>query len=158
MILYLIAVGRVRDTGLRAVCEDYARRARRTVRLEIHDVAEAGRRGGTVAAARRLETERLIATAPEAAFRVALTRRGETLSSLEFAERVRTWRENARDVALLVGGAFGLDPALVDQCDERLALSALTLPHDVARLVLLEQLYRACTILRGEPYHKAERS
>jgi 23S rRNA (pseudouridine1915-N3)-methyltransferase len=67
---------------------------------------------------------------------------------------MRTRQEAARDVSFLIGGAFGLDPALRDAADERLAVAPWTLPHDLARLVLLEQLYRAGTIVRGEPYHK----
>src|SRR5947209_7585680 len=67
------------------------------------------------------------------------------------------WPREARDVAFVIGGATGLDPAVFDRCDGRLSLSTWTLPHELARLVLLEQIYRAGTILRGEPYHKGSR-
>ena len=83
-----------------------------------------------------------------------MTRAGRSEDSARFAGRVAGWQRAARDVALLIGGAFGLDPAVLGQCDAQLSLSPLTLPHELARLVLLEQLYRAGTILKGEPYHK----
>jgi 23S rRNA (pseudouridine1915-N3)-methyltransferase len=154
MIVRVVAVGRVRDAGLKGAGEEYLRRIGRTLRLEIREVAEAGRRAAGPDDARRVEAERLLAAAPAGAQLVALTRAGRTMSSREFAALVGRWREEARDVALLLGGAFGLDPALVERADLRLSLSALTLPHELARVVLVEQLYRAVTILRGEPYHK----
>lgn len=155
MVVFVVAVGRVRDTDLRAACDDYLARARRTQRVEVREVADAGRAGADPAGARRIEAERLATALPTGAVAVALTRTGDALSSRQLAERVGRWRDAARDVAFLVGGAFGLDAALVDRCHARLSLSSLTLPHELARLVLLEQLYRAGTILRGEPYHKA---
>jgi 23S rRNA (pseudouridine1915-N3)-methyltransferase len=83
-----------------------------------------------------------------------LSRTGTTNTSHEFAERVRQWREDSRDVTLVIGGAFGLDPDLIASGEGTLSLSAMTLPHELARAILLEQLYRADTILHGEPYHK----
>jgi 23S rRNA (pseudouridine1915-N3)-methyltransferase len=85
---------------------------------------------------------------------VALDERGDQLTSLELAKRLSVWQARGQDLALLVGGAEGLAPSVMERAQERLALSRLTLPHRLARLVLLEQLYRAATILRGEPYHK----
>jgi 23S rRNA (pseudouridine1915-N3)-methyltransferase len=85
----------------------------------------------------------------------ALTRGGRELTSTEFARSLgeRALR-SAPGVALIVGGAFGLDPELLGTAKEKIALSRMTLPHGLARLVLAEQLYRAGTILRNEPYHK----
>ena len=154
MIVRVVAVGRLRDAGLKRACEDYLHRAGRTLRLEVREVAEAGRRAARPDDARRVEAERLVAAAPAGARLVALTRAGRPVTSAELAALVGRWREEARDVALLLGGAFGLDPALLERADLRLSLSALTLPHELARVVLVEQLYRAVTILRGEPYHK----
>lgn len=156
MIVHVVAVGRVRDAALRAACDEYARRVRRYVRLDIHEVQEAGRRAPDASAAQRLEAERLRAAMPAGAQCIALTRAGTLLTgSRALAERVDEWRVAARDVAVLIGGAYGIAPDLLASC-ERLSLSHLTLPHELARLVWLEQLYRAGTILRGEPYHKGE--
>jgi 23S rRNA (pseudouridine1915-N3)-methyltransferase len=156
MVIRVLAVGRVRHAGLRAACEDYAGRTRRYLTLEVQEVREAGRRAADAATARRLEGERLAASVPAGATVVALTRTGSACTSGAFARRVGRWREEARDVAFLIGGAFGLDPDLIGRSEVRLRLAPFTLPHELARLVLLEQLYRAATILRGEPYHKGD--
>ncbi len=86
---------------------------------------------------------------------VACDERGDALTSEQFAEWLQQLRERGRDVAFLVGGAFGIDAAVRDASSRRLALAPFTLPHEMARLVLVEQLYRAGTIVRREPYHKA---
>jgi 23S rRNA (pseudouridine1915-N3)-methyltransferase len=86
---------------------------------------------------------------------VACDERGTMLRSEEFAEWLREEREKAvRDVAFVIGGAYGLSEELLARAERRMALARWTLPHELARLVLVEQLYRAGTILRGEPYHK----
>jgi 23S rRNA (pseudouridine1915-N3)-methyltransferase len=154
MVVHVVAVGRLREAGLRDLCDDYRRRAGRGLRIEVREVAEAGRRAGSAADARRIEGKRLAAAVPAGTRLVAVTRAGRALTSDEFAARVGRWREEARDVALLLGGAFGLDAALVARTELQLSLSSFTLPHELARAVLMEQLYRAVTILRGEPYHK----
>ena len=154
MALHVVAVGRVRDAALRAACEEYLTRLRRQGGVTVHEVAEAGRAGTTPVVARRIEAERLRAACPARAMLVALTRTGRTRTSEQFAEQVGRWRESPRDVAVLIGGAWGRGDALIAEADLTFSLSTMTLPHEVARLVLYEQLYRAGTILRGEPYHK----
>jgi len=158
MVFHVVAVGRLRDTALRAACDEYLRRLRRTARIELHEVAEAGRAGTTPAVTRRIEGERVRRATPAGALPVALTRGGRACTSEQFARLVDRWREGARDVAFQIGGACGLPEGLVSEADGTLSLSPLTLPHELARLVLLEQLYRAGTIRRGEPYHKGARA
>jgi 23S rRNA (pseudouridine1915-N3)-methyltransferase len=85
---------------------------------------------------------------------VACDERGENFTSERFAPWLQRHREDARDVAFVIGGAYGLAPAVRQRAATRLAVAPWTLPHDLARLVLGEQLYRAGTLLRGEPYHK----
>ena len=154
MALHVVAVGRLRDPAVRAACDDYLTRLRRLGGVTVREVTEAGRAGTTPAVARRIEAERLRAACPAGALLIALTRAGRVRTSEQFAELVGRWRESPRDVALLIGGAWGLAEPLVADTDVTLSLSTMTLPHELARLVLLEQLYRAGTILRGEPYHK----
>jgi 23S rRNA (pseudouridine1915-N3)-methyltransferase len=155
MLVRLVAVGRLRNAALREVCDAYATRIRRYQKFEIREVKDAGRRAADARAVRRLEADAVTsALAPETTL-VALTRGGTQLDSRAFAHQLKRWRYEARDVAFLIGGAWGLDDALLARVHFRLSLSTLTLPHEVARLVLLEQIYRACTILKGEPYHKA---
>ena len=154
MAVHVVAVGRVRDPGLRAACESWAERAARYFPLTVHEVAEAGRTGPTPAASMRIEGARLAGKLLSPATVVACTRDGQPLDSRAFARAMDRWRTAGRPVAFLLGGAFGLAQDLVDRAELRLALSAFTLPHELARALLLEQIYRAGTILRGEPYHK----
>jgi 23S rRNA (pseudouridine1915-N3)-methyltransferase len=97
----------------------------------------------------------LIGRMPERGVTVLLTRDGKGINSTELAELLERAAVHAEpEVCFLIGGAFGVSEAVVARVDHRIALSSATLPHEVARLVLTEQIYRAGTILRGEPYHK----
>ena len=153
MLVRVLAVGKLRDGNIRAACEDYLARARRYFRVEVREVVS--RRGGKTPRERqRAEGTALLAALPQDGTLVAVTRGGRAESSDRFARRLSAWQTSGRDLSFLIGGAFGLDAALLERCDARLSLSPFTLPHELARLVLLEQLYRAGTILQGEPYHK----
>jgi 23S rRNA (pseudouridine1915-N3)-methyltransferase len=154
MVVRIIAVGRLKSSALREVCETYLTRLRRRQRTEVVEVREAGTTDRNAASARAREARAILAALPEESRAVALTRTGTAVTSEGLARTLEAWRRGARDVALIIGGAHGLGSAVLDRCEERLSLSALTLPHELARVVLLEQLYRADTILRGEPYHK----
>ncbi len=155
MKVRVLAVGKVRHPLAEAVAE-YEARARRYWRLETIEVpAGAGARRAEPEAVRRVEAERLLARIPAGGRVVALTRTGEGMNSRELArylERLAT--EAVGGVTFVIGGAFGLSPRVMEGADRALALSRMTLPHEMARLVLAEQLYRAGTIVRGEPYHK----
>ncbi len=150
----LVAVGKVKDHALRAACDDYLTRIRRYQRLEVAEVREAGRRDRDAESARRTEGATLLKSVPSESCVVALTRLGTAWSSEALADAVDRWQVEGRDVAFVIGGAHGLGDDVLQRADYSLTLSPFTLPHELARLVLLEQLYRACTILRGEPYHK----
>jgi 23S rRNA (pseudouridine1915-N3)-methyltransferase len=150
--LHLVAVGRLRP-AFRPAAEDYLRRLRRYGAAEVHEVREAGKEGNATAQ-RREEGNRLRRAMPAGARTVALTRSGTAWSSAELGRRLRRWRDTGRSLAFLLGGAEGLDPSLVAEAAERWSLGPLTLPHELARVVVLEQLYRASTIAAGHPYHK----
>lgn len=147
-----MAVGKLRP-AFRDAADDYLRRLGRYTRVAEIEVREAGR-GMGAEQARRLEGGRLRDRVPEGAELVVLERGGAGWSSEELARRLGRWRDAGRPVAFLLGGSTGLDPGLVAATPTRWSLGALTLPHELARVVVLEQLYRGCTILRGEPYHK----
>ena len=153
MRIRVVAVGRDRSGLYAPAVEEYAKRLGRYARFEIVEVPEARRHAGTPRA-REEEGEALLARIRPEERVVALDERGEEPGSAAFAERVGRWLSGGRDVELLVGGADGLSGAVLERAEERLALSRLTLAHRLARLVLVEQLYRAFTILRGEPYHR----
>ncbi|HEY6105431.1 MAG TPA: 23S rRNA (pseudouridine(1915)-N(3))-methyltransferase RlmH [Anaeromyxobacteraceae bacterium] len=153
MRIRVLAVGRDRSGLYRPALEEYARRLGRYARFEVVEVPEARRHAGTPRA-RDEEGEAILARLRDGERVVALDERGKEPSSEELARRLGAWLAGGRDLALVVGGADGLAEAVKARADESLSLSRLTLAHRLARLVLLEQLYRAFTILRGEPYHK----
>lgn len=153
MSLHLVAVGRVSDPALRAACAEYAGRIQRVWRLEMHEVRSPAGRFAPAERMRR-EGDRLLATLPEGSLGVVLTRSGRGETSEGFARRLADWQAHGRTIAFVIGGADGLDRRVHQRCESALSLSPLTLPHELARLVLLEQLYRASTILRRTPYHR----
>ncbi|MCU0621839.1 MAG: 23S rRNA (pseudouridine(1915)-N(3))-methyltransferase RlmH [Gemmatimonadales bacterium] len=152
MRLVLAAVGRLRP-ALREAADDYLARIGRYARIEEREVREAAR-APSVAAALAAEAERLAVQLPDAARLVVLERTAAPWSSEQLAQHLDRWRLEARPVALVVGGSHGLAPALVGRAEARWSFGPLTLPHELARVVALEQLYRGFTILRREPYHK----
>ena len=97
---------------------------------------------------------RLAGAIPDGARLIALSRRGEPWSSRDLAERTARWEREARDVVLAIGGAETLPAAVLARAEDVWSLGALTLPHELARVIVFEQLYRAYTIRRGEPYHR----
>lgn len=139
---------------------EYERRAARYWNFEVIEVKEqrSGGAGGE-ARVRTREAERLLKRVPPGSQVVALTRvGGDAYSSERFARQLNEHASRAVPaVVFVIGGAFGLGDAVLERADQRMRLSAFTLPHDLARLLLAEQLYRAGTILKGEPYHKGER-
>jgi 23S rRNA (pseudouridine1915-N3)-methyltransferase len=152
MDLVILAVGRLR-ASYREACDDYLRRLGRYAKVREVEVREASR-APTVEAQREEEAERLLARAPGGATVVALAREGSAWTSEELARRVEGWRIASRPLAFVIGGSHGLAPGILATAAVRWSLGPLTLPHELARVIVTEQLYRAFTIIRGEPYHK----
>jgi len=152
--LHVVAVGKLRPC-FREAADDYLARLSRYLPVAEREAKEAGRAGND-AAQRREEGKRLTVLVPPGCLVVALTRGGEAWSSAELARRLGRWRDEGRDVALLIGGSTGLDDGLAAAAGHRWSLGALTLPHELARVVVLEQCYRAATILAGQKYHKGK--
>lgn len=153
----MVVVGRVRGPLVSAVSE-YEERARRYWKLEFVEVdAGAPGRSASPRHVMAAEAERILGrVAPELEL-VALTRNGKGMASQELARWMETRAvASSPGAAFVIGGAFGLSDLVLDRSTRLLSLSSMTLPHEVARLVLAEQLYRAGTILRGEPYHKGD--
>ena len=153
MKVIVAAVGKPRNAALAAAIEHYESRAAKYWPLEVREVREENARGGHVAAVLEREAERL-GSRIDGATVVACDERGASMTSSKFASFLQEARERARDLAFVIGGAYGLADSLCERAQTRLALASWTLPHELARLVLAEQLYRAGTIVRGEPYHK----
>lgn len=154
MRIQALTVGRPRDRALVDLCETYIRRSGPFFRVTWDAVSAGDPRGSHVPArAMAAEGERLLKRLDPRAVTVALDENGKRHSSRELARWLGDLRDGGRHVQLLVGGAFGLAPDVRQRCTARLSLSPMTLPHELALLVLLEQLYRAKTLLVGEPYH-----
>ncbi len=152
MKIRCVVVGKVRDRALAEVIAGFETRAARYWPLEVLEVREEHGRDGELVKAR--EGARLLEKAG-ASLVIACDERGDSLTSEQFAAWLQELREGGRDVTFVIGGAFGLDGAVREASARRLTLAPFTLPHEMARLVLAEQLYRAGTIVRREPYHKA---
>lgn len=154
MRLVVAVVGKPRDRHLAAAISEYETRAARYWPLEVTEVREASGRGVSATGVRSREGERLLERVPSTARLVACDERGDRLTSAQFATLVGEARDRAQDLAFMIGGAYGLSDAVRARADRALQLAAWTLPHELARLVLAEQIYRAGTLVRGEPYHK----
>lgn len=153
MRIHLIAVGeRLPHWAAEAIAE-YRRRLPRGLAFEERAVA-GGSVAGTPDRKREEEARRLRAAIPPRARQVALDRRGEAWSSEDLARRLEAWRMEGRPVAVLIGGAEGLAAAIRAEAEELWSLGPLTLPHALVRVIVVEQLYRACTLLAGHPYHR----
>lgn len=155
-MITVMVVGRTRPPLNEAVSE-YEERASRYWKLEVAEVSAGAGHGRTASPAEVMETEaeRIEARVPDGSELWLVTRDGRSMSSTKLARTLGDRQlHRGRPLTLCVGGAYGFAPSLRERADRTLSLSAMTLPHELARLVLVEQLYRAGTILRGEPYHK----
>ncbi|MDO5648669.1 23S rRNA (pseudouridine(1915)-N(3))-methyltransferase RlmH [Paracoccus sp. (in: a-proteobacteria)] len=155
MRIDIAAVGRLRKGAESDLIRDYLDRFAKTGRglglppVSVSEVED--KRGlGMVA-----EAELLTRAIPAGAFVVTLDERGDQPLSPDFATRLAGWRDGARDVCFVIGGADGLDPSLRDRADWSISFGRMVWPHMLVRVMLAEQLYRAATILAGTPYHRA---
>jgi 23S rRNA (pseudouridine1915-N3)-methyltransferase len=151
MRVTIAAVGRDRSGPARDLLDEYCRRCPWPIRL--YEVPPRT----TASPERRLaeEAERLASAVPRDAALIALDESGRNLTSRALAARIGTWQRQGRsELAFLIGGPDGLDPALTERADLVLALGRMTWPHRLVRVLLAEQLYRAGTILAGHPYHR----
>ncbi|MCC6472526.1 MAG: 23S rRNA (pseudouridine(1915)-N(3))-methyltransferase RlmH [Burkholderiales bacterium] len=156
MRLVIAAVGTRMPGWVDEAFREYEKRMPRGMAMELIELRPEPRAGGKPRAALlAAEAARLSAALPRGAYRAALDERGRELDTQAFATWLQARAAEGRDLAFLIGGPDGLDPALKKSAEALLRLSALTLPHALARVVLAEQLYRASCLLRGHPYHRA---
>ena len=153
MLLRIVAVGQRVPDWAQTAWDDYAKRFPPEIRIELKTVKTEPRGSKTLETLYAAERARIEAAIPKGARVVALDERGEALGTQALARRLTLWQEQG-DVALLIGGPDGLDPALREAAHERIRLSDLTLPHAFARVLLIEQLYRAWSINAKHPYHR----
>jgi 23S rRNA (pseudouridine1915-N3)-methyltransferase len=153
--LRLIAVGKLRGSIWLPAAAEYVKRLQRYADFDLVEVRDAVGKGLPDSAALAEEGKAIAQTLETGNYLVVLDREGKSLSSEQLAQFLRRQADaGIRKMDFVIGGPVGLDAQIIAKANLRLSLSAMTLPHELARVVLLEQLYRAFTILRGEPYHK----
>ena len=154
MKLAVLAVGHRQPDWVNDGCAEYLKRMPRELPLSVSEIKPEPRGSKTREQLLAAEKARILEALPGSCRIVVLDERGDDLTTLKLAKRLEAWMQDGRDVALLIGGADGLDEEFKQQADDRLRLSSLTLPHGMARLLLCEQLYRAVSVLKNHPYHR----
>lgn len=155
MKVRLVSIGKDRSGLFQPAVDEYARRLTHYTRFSLVELPEAKvKKGSAPETSRALEADALLALKGPQDWLVALDERGRELDSRELAQLVEKAQLSSKDLLFVIGGDEGLDERVRQKADRVLSLSRMTLPHRLARVVLVEQLYRAHTILRGEPYHK----
>lgn len=154
MRLLIVAVGQRVPDWAQTAWDDYAKRFPPELRVELKAVKTEPRGSKTLEQLYAAERTRIEAAIPKGARIVALDERGTALTTVALASKLKSWQLEGDDVALVIGGPDGLDPAFRQTAHERIRLSDLTLPHAMVRVLLVEQLYRAWSINANHPYHR----
>jgi 23S rRNA (pseudouridine1915-N3)-methyltransferase len=154
MKLSVLAVGHRQPAWVNEGCAEYLKRLPRELPASVTEIKPEARGSKTREQLLTAEKARIREALAVGSRIVVLDEKGDDLTTLKLAKRLEVWMQDGRDVALLIGGADGLDEEFKQQADDRLRLSSLTLPHGMARLLLCEQLYRAVSVLKNHPYHR----
>jgi 23S rRNA (pseudouridine1915-N3)-methyltransferase len=150
MKIHILAVGKIKDKMIGRKIEDYLGKPGKGLEVVVREVADGK---GSAPEMKKQEAERILSALPARAYLAVLDERGEELDSLGFAELVKKRINAGIDLAFVIGGAYGLDEKVRLAGDKVVALSRLTFSHELARLVLAEQIYRSLSIIKGAPYH-----
>ena len=155
MKISVVAVGLKMPNWADEACEDYLHRFPSDWKLELKTVKAEDRNTRTIPKVMQAEAERIRAALPKDAIKVIMDERGADPTSTKLAQQINRWGDQGRPIAFIIGGADGIDPGLKAEADFTLRLSSLTLPHAMARVLLLEQIYRSWSLLHNHPYHRA---
>jgi len=152
--LTLICVGKLKERHWREAQAEYLKRLSPDAKFDVIEV-ESEPLGATVTAAQSMRTEgqRILKRLPKGAQVIVMDKGGKALDSLKFADALREWGGGGAHLTFIIGGAAGIDQAVMERAASKLSMSALTLTHEMARIFLLEQIYRAMTIIGGKAYH-----
>jgi len=153
MSFALLSVGKRMPLWVAQGCDEYAKRLPKQWQFQLREFAQS--RGETAALRMEAESRILLDAVPEKAHVVGLDNRGESWSTERLAEELQRWLELGKPVNFLIGGPDGLHPNCRQRANQLVSLSALTFPHPMVRVIWLEQLYRAHSILQNHPYHRA---
>ena len=155
MKLLVVSVGHKMPDWIAAGYNEYAKRMPREAKIELLEVKPEPRTTGkTTAQIMEAEAQRILAALPQGCLRIALDERGAQPTTRQLAAQMQDWMREGRDVAFIVGGADGLHESVKQAAQHLMALSVLTLPHAMVRVLLAEQLYRAHSLLHNHPYHR----
>jgi 23S rRNA (pseudouridine1915-N3)-methyltransferase len=154
MKLVIVAVGQRMPDWAQTAYDDYAKRFPPDFRVDTKTVKTEPRGAKTVETVMAAERERIVAALPKGCRTVVLDERGTTMTTKALALQLRQWQMAGDDVALVIGGPDGLEPAFREAAQQRIRLSDMTLPHAMVRVLLIEQLYRAWSINANHPYHR----
>lgn len=153
MRIHILCVSKRPRDWVAEAANDYLKRMTGQLDITVRDITPVQHTSASVQ--RDKEAERLLKACPRDAFHIALDERGQQWSTKELSQNLAGWRSDHADVACFIGGAEGLGDAIVTMADRKWSLSRLTLPHQFVRVILIEQLYRAWSVLQNHPYHRA---
>ncbi|MBI4938393.1 MAG: 23S rRNA (pseudouridine(1915)-N(3))-methyltransferase RlmH [Nitrosomonadales bacterium] len=155
MKLFLLAVGNKMPEWINSGFSEYARRMPREMKIELVEIRPEPRTTGkSIPQIMEAEAGRILAALPGDCLRIALDERGACLTTRQLSLQMQEWMRGGRDVAFIIGGADGLHESVKSSAQQQLALSPMTLPHGLVRVLLAEQLYRAHSLLHNHPYHR----
>lgn len=155
MKLLVVAIGHKMPDWITTGFKEYAKRMPREARIELVEIKPEPRTTGkSVVQIMAAEAQRVLAALPQDALRIVLDEHGAHLSTRQMAQQMQAWLGSGSDVAFIIGGADGLHESVKSGAQQLLALSAMTLPHGLVRVILTEQLYRAHSLLHNHPYHR----
>jgi len=155
MAITIIAIGQKMPVWVDAAYEDYARRIPRSQNVSLELIATAARKSGqTRERIQKQEAEKIRQRIKPGSFSIALDEKGRQWSTAAWVEQYRHWLLNFPQVNLIIGGPDGLEPALIGEANQTIALGPMTMPHGLVRVVLIEQLYRIWSVVEGHPYHR----
>ncbi|MCH7881455.1 MAG: 23S rRNA (pseudouridine(1915)-N(3))-methyltransferase RlmH [Proteobacteria bacterium] len=155
MLIQIIAVGRKMPTWVEAACEDYLKRMPREIDIQITAIALAQRKAkDSIDSYQRQEAAQIVKKIVPGSFSIALDEQGKQWASNDWAQQLEHWMQHYPRVNLIIGGPDGLDDECRQNCQQTISLGRMTMPHALVRVVLVEQLYRAWSLLKGHPYHR----
>lgn len=155
MKLLIVSVGHKMPDWITAGFNEYAKRMPREAKIELLEIKPEPRTTGkTTAQIMEAEAQRILAALPQSSLRIALDERGIQPTTKQLAAQMQDWMRAGRDVAFVIGGADGLHESVKQAAQQMMALSSLTLPHAMVRVLLAEQLYRAHSMMHNHPYHR----
>ncbi len=155
MKLLILAVGHKMPDWITSGFNEYAKRMPREAKIELVEIKpEARNSGKTAAQIMEAEAQRIRAALPAGVLCIALDEHGATPTTKQLMQQMQDWMRQGRDVAFIIGGADGLHESVKHQAQHLMALSVLTLPHGMVRVLLAEQLYRAHSLMHNHPYHR----